>query len=327
MASPSAVRLLDVDPDIGRYLTPEELEDATGLVVPVLRLPEHNADVVDALERIGAFGALVIRGMVIHQLRIGDQVAARLLGSGDIVTVAGAPQSMLLSESRCRTAAPTELALLGKEVLAAAHRWPRIVAGLQSRLAQQSDRLATQLVICQLPRVDQRLLAMMWLLAESWGRVTSSGTSLPVSLTHETLGALIGARRPTVTLALRELTERGAVVRQDRGWLLLELPPEPSADVVSIRAPKLIEEVELRWADDQQLSAAGPTDVASQFQALREVVSELQTRHLRSADAVRERLELLQMIREQCMATHERCSESLERLQRARLSRALPPSS
>ena len=52
----------------------------------------------------------------------------------------------------------------------------------------------------------------MWLLAESWGRVTQAGIRLPLGLTHDVLGALVGARRPTVTLALRELTERGAIL-------------------------------------------------------------------------------------------------------------------
>ena len=108
------------------------------------------------------------------------------------------------------------MAILGSEVLIAAHRWPRIVAGLNARIGEQSERLTTQLAICQLPRVDQRVLAMMWLLAESWGRVTAAGTTLPLALTHDALGALVGARRPTVTLALGELTDRGAIVRQDR---------------------------------------------------------------------------------------------------------------
>ncbi len=46
-------------------------------------------------------------------------------------------------------------------------RWPGLLAGLHVHVAEQSERLAAQLVICQLPRVDQRLLAIMWLLAES----------------------------------------------------------------------------------------------------------------------------------------------------------------
>ncbi len=148
--------------------------------------------------------------MLLHELQVGDQLALRLVGPGDVLSLSGSPPSMLAG-SRCTAALQTRLALLSTEILMAAHRWPRLVAGLHVRMAEQSERLGIQLAICQLPRVDQRLLALMWLLAESWGHVTSVGTRLPIALTHDALGALIGARRPTVTLALRELTERGAI--------------------------------------------------------------------------------------------------------------------
>jgi len=58
-------------------------------------------------------------------------------------------------------------------------------------------------------------MALMWLLAESWGRVTPAGIRLPLSLSHEVLGGLIGSRRPTVTLALTKLAEQGSLTRQD----------------------------------------------------------------------------------------------------------------
>ena len=52
------------------------------------------------------------------------------------------------------------------------------------------------------------------------GKVTPAGIRLQLSLTHEMLGRLIGARRPTVTLALKELAEQNSVIRQDSGWLI-----------------------------------------------------------------------------------------------------------
>ena len=135
---------------------------------------------------------------------------------------------MLLVDSGSRAVSTTQLAMLGKDVLVGAHRWPRLVAGLHARTADQIERVAVQLAICQLPRVEDRLLALLWLLAEQWGRVTPGGTVLPLALTHETLGALVGARRPTVTLALGELSDRGAVLRQGRAWLLVEPPSRPT---------------------------------------------------------------------------------------------------
>ena len=49
---------------------------------------------------------------------------------------------------------------------------------------------------------------------------------LPFRLSHQTLADLIGARRPTVTVALRELAERELVRRGESGeWILAGSPP------------------------------------------------------------------------------------------------------
>ena len=60
-------------------------------------------------------------------------------------------------------------------------------------------------------------------IAERTGRVTAEGTIIPVRLTHEALGKLVGARRPTVSLAMKELAADGRLRRQPDGtWLLLD---------------------------------------------------------------------------------------------------------
>jgi CRP/FNR family cyclic AMP-dependent transcriptional regulator len=51
-----------------------------------------------------------------------------------------------------------------------------------------------------------RLLALMWSLADRRGIVREDGVYVPLSLTHETLAQMIGARRPTVTLGLKALS-------------------------------------------------------------------------------------------------------------------------
>jgi DNA-binding transcriptional ArsR family regulator len=44
---------------------------------------------------------------------------------------------------------------------------------------------------------------------------------MPLSLSHRLLGQLVGARRPTVTLALARLDDAGLVHREDDGtWVL-----------------------------------------------------------------------------------------------------------
>ena len=91
------------------------------------------------------------------------------------------------------------------------------MAGAAARLRRQALHRA----VSQLPRVDERLLAMLWLLAERWGRVGPDGVVVELALTHELLGRLIGARRPTVTMAVGQLIEAGHVRRRlDRGYVL-----------------------------------------------------------------------------------------------------------
>jgi CRP/FNR family transcriptional regulator, cyclic AMP receptor protein len=233
-SAPATVSLLDVDRDFGRFLTDEDRIAAEHLVVPVEELRKGPLDLAVLLRETGGFGALVLEGMLTQRLQIGDQVTARLLGPGDFLAVSGVARSMLLGESSCVATGRVRLAILGNELLGAVRRWPRLAAGVYVRIAEQTERLAVQLAICQLPRVDQRILSLLWLLAEAWGHVGPAGTVVPLSLTHESLGALIGARRPTVTLALGELSERGAIVRQERGWLLLEPPPASGGSVVRI---------------------------------------------------------------------------------------------
>jgi Mn-dependent DtxR family transcriptional regulator len=50
--------------------------------------------------------------------------------------------------------------------------------------------------------------------------MTPDGIVVPLRLTHETLGALVAARRPSVTSALGRLADAGLLRRGDGVWLL-----------------------------------------------------------------------------------------------------------
>jgi CRP/FNR family transcriptional regulator, cyclic AMP receptor protein len=113
--------------------------------------------------------------------------------------------------------------VLDGRVLPALHAWPALSARLITRAARQVDRAAEQRAISQLPRVELRIRALLWHLAERWGRMSASGVVVPLEVTHAALGHLVGARRSTVTLALSELSRLGAVLRREDGaWVLRE---------------------------------------------------------------------------------------------------------
>ena len=305
----SRISLLEADPDLARFLPADEQHAAAQVTVPIIAVRRGDLDLHAVLENAHAFGALVIEGMLFGRHRAGDRTALRLLGRGDLLALPGAWRSAILPDSTLSAAASTKLAVLGTEVLRAVGRWPRLMAGLYVRVAEQSDRVAAQLTICQIPRVDERLLAMMWLLADSWGHVGSAGTRLPLNLTHDVLGGLVGARRPTVTLALGELTERGAIVRQDQGWLLLEAPVElpqtppapPDHDVLIDQPPSV-------WRPPEAPAASG-----DMHEQLLTTVDRLRREHLASREAVRARLAELTAVRTRSSERRRRIAEDAVR--------------
>lgn len=312
------IHLLDADPDLGRFLSEAEFEEASRVAVPTISASRDTDSLDDQLREHHAFAALLLDGMVVERVQVGDQVGMRLLGPGDILSVDADGRPGLVGEASSLAVRGTHLALLGVELLLAARRWPGLVRGLHYRSVQQADRLATQLVVCQLPRVDQRLLALMWLLAESWGRVTPSGTTLPLKLTHDALGALIGARRPTVTLALRDLSDRGAIVRQDQGWLLLEAPAGATQEAEPFRTPALIAE-QSDALNGYRPRAVAPVD-GSEYEVLVDRLATLRTRHERDRQAFEERLQALAAVRARCEEARVRVNRDRSRRRRGRAS-------
>lgn len=83
-------------------------------------------------------------------------------------------------------------------------------------------RLAMQVAVCHMRRVDQRLLLLLWMVADRWGRVRKDGVVVPLALTHQTLATLVGSHRPTVTAALKKLELQGAVEREGQSASVLK---------------------------------------------------------------------------------------------------------
>jgi len=156
MSSLSAVKLLEVEPDIGRFLTPEERAAVTEAVsVPVATVLKGEFTLLDEGK---PFAALVLEGMLFQRLRVGDQVALRLLGPGDI------PAAFV--EMRQRWCLPTEVqsASVGR-LLGAASRLrscPWVRAGRRLRACSRtcgsvdSRRLERGSRSCERPRARRR---------------------------------------------------------------------------------------------------------------------------------------------------------------------------
>jgi len=232
--APRRVLLLEEHPELALHVDPEHREQAqSSITAPCLAIglgPWDPATVGDTGLR--PFGAILLSGLMTRTLAFGGHPALEPYGPGDVIGAVAMQTSVLATEATWAASAPARLAVLDDDFLLAARRWPRLVTGLFGMMRQQHDRLALQLVVAAQPRVEDRLTALFRLLSERYGRVTAAGVVVEVALTHEALGRLIGAQRPTVSLALKALRDRGVIRRLPGGrWLLpAHTGADPAAD-------------------------------------------------------------------------------------------------
>ena len=221
--------LLELDADLGRLLPPDRRDEATrGLVVSVHELSGGRHDLVRLTPcSPGHLGLLLLDGVVAREVVLGDTVSTELLGAGDVVRPWTIEEPVGLLESAVAWSALSDvrLAVLGRRLAVHLCSYPELYAALIDRLSQRSARLATSQAISQMTRVDRRLVALFWHLAERWGRMTPAGVHVPLRISHRLLGQLVGARRPTISAAVSQLGESGELVRRPDGtWLVLGEP-------------------------------------------------------------------------------------------------------
>jgi CRP-like cAMP-binding protein len=244
VATPADVlRVLDEDPDLGAGLDERERPLAEQhLVAAEVRVPrgpwepDHplGADPAD-------LGFLVVEGSIIRETELGRHAGAEILGPSDLLRPweaddgAGSP---IPSVSSWRVLEPTRLAVLDGRFTALAGRFPTVIAAVVARALERSRFQALLLAATAMPRLDARLLAVLWHIADRWGRVTPQGTQVGVRLTHEMLAALVGAQRPSVSTAIKNLERAGLVGRDEEGnLLLLGGPPGDAEQAVEALTP------------------------------------------------------------------------------------------
>jgi CRP/FNR family transcriptional regulator, cyclic AMP receptor protein len=236
--------LLDVDPDLGSGLLPDRWDAARRELAVRLATLERGPW---SPERVGTaspghLGVLIVDGLVARELLAHDVASMELLGPGDVLRPWGesAESELLEAVVRWSALAPTRFALLDRQLAARLAAYPEIHCALLERFARRTRRLAVLQAISQLNRVDWRVLALLWHLAERWGRVTPHGVAVPLVLSHRMLGQLVGARRPTISSALGQLTRSGEVIRRADGtWLLTGTPVgAPDTQITRFVAPR-----------------------------------------------------------------------------------------
>jgi hypothetical protein len=197
-----AVRLLDADRELARRAGPDLAEARAAAVAGCVSIARGRWSPDAASERIrGGYGLLVLRGLLM-----------RIVGL----------------EPRWEILEPTRLLVLDAAFAQRIARYPQLASALVERVHERARRTAIALALSHLPRVEDRLHRLLWHLADRRGHVRADGIVLRLPVTQEQLGRLVGARRPTVSLALRSLRERGLVRRGEADeWVLANEPPVP----------------------------------------------------------------------------------------------------
>jgi CRP/FNR family transcriptional regulator, cyclic AMP receptor protein len=220
-------RLLSEDVELAAVVPEPLLEQAlASCVAPVIKLPRGTWTDVGRLEPAG-LGLLVRDGLLIRRVGIEGRYGAELLGEGDLLRPWRDDRSngSVDRVNDWRVTSPSRLAVLGDSVTRRITAYPELVVELVDRTIQRSRTLAANIAILHQIRVEARLELILWMLADRWGKVGPDGVRLPLRLTHEVLGEMVAARRPTVSSTLGELARSGRIISTREGWLLRGDPP------------------------------------------------------------------------------------------------------
>lgn len=215
------VRLLDVDPDLGAGLGAVDLDRATSnSAVGTWALePGRWREVPQVDEDIALY---IIAGGLARHIRVGEQTSVEILGPGQVLRPrATAQNETVAADISWHVLLPSWLAVLDHTFWRRMGDHPAVLLALMDQVVLRSRSLAVRLAIVGIRNLPRRVLALLWHLADSYGRVSQHGVMLDLSLSHEVLAHLVSARRSSVSKALKDLEEAGFLSRGPEKRLVL----------------------------------------------------------------------------------------------------------
>lgn len=215
--------LLDLDADLADELEPEIRRPARAAATAVtFEVPAGRVGLGEWFAAVGKGpGLLLLDGVLALIVRVDERVSAELLGAGDLLQpLWGQPDQLLSCQVTWRALLPIRIASLDGAFAKRVRFWPQVTHGLLRRAGRRAINLNVQRAIAAQPRLEVRLALLLWHLAGRWGKVERGGIRLPLPLTHQLLGQLVGAERPSVSHALARLAHNGLVTGQGDEWHL-----------------------------------------------------------------------------------------------------------
>jgi CRP/FNR family transcriptional regulator, cyclic AMP receptor protein len=166
-------------------------------------------------------GLLILDGLIAVDTRVADRTTTELVGGGDLLQPLGTHEDEMVDcETVWRALTPARLALLDTGFAERIRPWPQVLNAIFRRAERRANDLDVIRAISSQPRLEVRLVLLLWHLAARWGRVEPAGFRLRLPLTHRLLGQLVAAERPSVSHALRRLSQAGIVTGAAGDWHL-----------------------------------------------------------------------------------------------------------
>ncbi|MCB0863931.1 MAG: Crp/Fnr family transcriptional regulator [Solirubrobacterales bacterium] len=234
-----SVRLLDAEPSLARGMERRLLDEAREkLTVEVRRVEPGDWEESRKPPSSPQFlGYLILEGTLIREISVASRPSLELLGPGDLIRTWVVPQALAAMHVTDEWAllSTGHIAIIDESFHELAQDYPSILTVLMDRVVARARWLGFQVALCQLPRIDHRLLLTFRYLAERWGVKGANGVKIPIRLSHRNLAALIGARRPKVSSALATLSE-GHLIDQapDGTWTFFAADIDPMAVLAGI---------------------------------------------------------------------------------------------
>jgi len=198
-----------------------------GLVAKLIRLRRYGARQV-VVRQGDAGGALFlsISGYfkAVSTSKEGKDVLLSIMGPGEVFgelsVLDGQPRSATVV-----TLEPSVLAFIERApLLQLLEESPSLATRLLEVLAQRLRNLTKRCETISSQDVPKRLARALISLADDHGQVSESGVRIPVRLSQQDLGNMVGATRESVNKQLRHWTQTGVVQRESGCVIIADLP-------------------------------------------------------------------------------------------------------
>jgi CRP/FNR family transcriptional regulator, cyclic AMP receptor protein len=215
--------LLDADDDLAQELdVPTRIAARQAATARVLEAEEGDCDLHECMESVThGPGLFLLDGLLAVETRVADRTVTELVGCGDLLQPPSTSADELIHPiASWRALRPSRLAMLDADFAARVRPWPQIIQELLRRVERRAEEAGLLRAISSQPRLEVRLVLLLWHLGARWGRVEPTGIRLTLPLTHRVLGQLVSAERPSITHALGRLANAGLVTGAPGDWHL-----------------------------------------------------------------------------------------------------------